>query len=190
MAQYPTSPLPQLPYTISPRWKTIISTFDSGDEQRKQKRSFPVFDVVLTYDVLTLAEFQSLWNFYQSMAGAFGFFYFYAIESAAYTGLPVGIGDGTITTFDIPGKSTSSRTLYVNGVSQGSGFSYLTGGGAESSDRVQFNTAPLAGQVITIDFTGYLRIRCRFKADTLSRQMFEIMLYKTGIELQGLNLLL
>lgn len=192
MAQYPTSPVPEVPYTISPRWKTIITTFDTGAEQRKQKRAFPVFDVVLTYDVLTLAEMQLLWNFYQAQAGSYGAFYFYALESAAYVGLPVEIGTGAATVFDIPGKSTSSQKIYVAGVLKTLTVDYtiLTGGGAESSDRVQFVTAPALAAVITCDFTGYIRIRCRFKNDTLSRQMFEAMIYKTGLELQGLNFLI
>ncbi|MGA2332297.1 MAG: DUF2460 domain-containing protein [Syntrophales bacterium] len=189
MAQYPTSPVPQVPYTITPTWKTIITGFDNGAEQRKQKRAFAKYDVTLTYDVLLVSEIQALWNFYQSQKGAFGAFFFYALESAAYTNLAVGIGDASTLTFDIPGKSTSSQSVYVNGVIQSSGITILVGGGQENSDRVQFNAAPALGAVISCDFTGYLRIRCRFKNDQLSRQMFEALIYKTGIELQGLNLI-
>jgi hypothetical protein len=184
---YPTTPVPQFPYSVSPRWKTIITTFDTGAEQRRSKRPFAQYDVTLTYDVITVAEMQTLWNFYQSAKGSYMPFFFYCYESAAYANLLVGTGDAVTTIFDLPGKSTSSRTLYVNGAVQSSGFSYLTGGGQENSDRVQFTVAPAIGAIISADFTGYLRIRCRFKNDTLSRQMFEALLYKTGIELQGLN---
>ena len=189
MSLYPATPTPQIPYVVIPRWKTITANFDNGAEQRKAKQSYAQFDMTLTYDVLIPSEFQTIWNFYNARKGSFEAFYCKLWESADYKNIYIATADGSYTTFDIPGYSTSARTLYVNGVSQGSGFNYLTGGGVEGSDRIQFSPAPLQGTILTIDFTGYLRNRCRFKDDQLSREMFSAMLFKTGLSLKGLNFL-
>jgi len=68
----------------------------------------------------------------------------------------------------------------------GSGYTILTGGGEESADRVQFDTAPASGVIITATFTGDLRIKCRFKEDKLTRSNFIYRLFRTGVELYGL----
>jgi hypothetical protein len=159
---------------------------DSGKEQRRQKQLYAKYDVKLQYNVLTTVEIQVLWNFYTARQGTFEAFYFYTLEVADWDNLYVGVGDGTSVTFDLPGKSTSSVTVYVDGYTVAT-YTKLVGGGAESSDRITFVTAPSAGQIITCDLTGYLRIRCRFKEDYFSRNNFEYVLYKSGIELKGLT---
>ncbi len=211
---YPTTPVPNWPYDIKINWNTTVSSFDSGKEQRRQKNLYQKYDVTLTYTVLSLANMQILWNFYQARKGTFEPFYFYSLESTTWSGCYLGIGDGTTTTFDIPGKSTSNVQIYVSGVAlratgvsdilleDESGlitegddtiimegpeeYTLLTGGGAGSSDRVNFLTAPAANALITCDFTGYLRIRCRFQEE-LSRSAFTAALYQTGIKLKGLS---
>jgi hypothetical protein len=136
------------------------------------------------------------------------------LESTLWEGCYIGIGDGTTVTFDIPGKTTSGVTIYKDGVAlRAEGLSDIllenddvlttdgtsesiimegpedytlySGGGAASSDRVTFTTAPAANVLITCDFTGYLRIRCRFKEE-LSRSAFTAALYQTGIKLKGI----
>jgi hypothetical protein len=97
------------------------------------------------------------------------------------------LGDGDEDTFDIPGKSTSSQSIYLDGALQGSGYTILTGGGVSSSDRVQFTSPPDIGVEISCSFTGLLRIRCRYAQDKLSREQFLEYMYKTGVELKGLT---
>ena len=64
----------------------------------------------------------------------------------------------------------------------------LTGGGAESSDRISFAPAPTLGKLITCDLTGYLRMRVRFKEDKFSRQSLTHLISAGGtIELKGLS---
>jgi len=183
---YPTSPVPNWPYDIRINWNTTISAFDSGKEQRRQKNLYPKYDVTLTYSVLTMAQMQTLWNFYQARRGTYDDFYFYSLESTAWTACYIGIGDGTTTTFDIPGKSTTGVTIYNNGVAVAAeDLTLLTGGGTVSADRVQFDTAPAANDLLTCNFTGYLRIHCRFQEE-LSRSSFTAALFQTGIKLKGL----
>lgn len=187
MAQFPETPAPSYPYELTPRWKTVTSVFDSGKEQRRKKELYAKYDVNLNYDLLSDSDFATLWNFYNARCGAYEAFYFYTVESAAWAGLFVGTGDGSAVTFDIPGKSTSSQKIYINGVEQTTGHTHVVGGGTESSDRITFDTAPAENAIITCDFTGYMRIRCRFEEDKMTKLGFEVALYRTGLKLKGLS---
>lgn len=114
-------------------------------------------------------------------------FHFYFRRSGSHKAQYVAYGDGVLTTFDLPGKSTSSQTIYLDGAAQGSGYTILTGGGSSSSDRVQFDAAIPLGQLITCDFTGFLRNRCRFEEDRMTEERFYTTCYRTGLRLKGLS---
>ena len=194
MATWPESnPTPIYPLSIIPRFDTVISQFDAGGEQRRSRRSFPVFDVVVNYRGITPAEANTLYTFFLERKGRYEAFYIFDLAlleniSQTHTKLYVGTGDGSTDIFDLPGRSTSSRSLYLDDVLTGSGFSYLTGGGDGGADRVDFTSPPSNGTVITITFTGFLRCRVRFEADTLDRALFvqNLMAYNqiklTGVE--------
>jgi len=186
MATFPADPVPVFPVLLTQRWKTVVTAMDGQNEQRKKKASWPKYDVSLTFDVLAQSEFRTLWDFYLARGGAFEEFWFFTYETDTWPAQYVGTGDGETTTFDLPGKSTSTQTIYVDGEAQGSGFSILTGGGGGSADRVQFSAAPSAGAVISAAFTGYLRCRMRFEDDTMDRDYFTVALYRTGLRLKGL----
>lgn len=188
MAEFPSSPRPIDPVTITPTWKTIMTDADSSKEQRRQKWSFPKYDVQIRYGTITPgAAMQIIWDFYMARKGAAEAFYYYPRYTRNYNAQYVGYGDGGTTIFDLPGKSTSSQTIYIDGVPQGAGFTILYGGGSEDSDRVQFDAAPAAGELITCDFTGYLRIRCRFAEDKMDEEHFYRVCFTTGIKLKGLS---
>lgn len=189
MALYPETPKPQMPYQLTTNWKTIVSAFDSGKEQRRQKQLYEKYDIVLTYNALSLADMATLWNFYVARKGSFEAFYFYTLETGSWTNLFIGMGDGATHIFDLPGKSTSSQKIYNNGVLQTltTDYSIVAGGGVEDSDRVNFVAAPTANDILTCDIAGYMRIRCRFEEDKLTREGFQGILYKSGIKLKGLT---
>jgi len=184
--QFPTSPVPQYPVDITAVWNNITTTFDSGKEQSRQKNLYPKYNVTLNYKTLTNTDIQILWNFYQARRGSFEPFYFYSLEKADWDGIFIGMGDGATTIFDIPGKSTLGHVIYNSGIAVDSGdYTISYGGGDCSSDRVTFDTAPAINSLLTIDFNGYLRIRCKFKNDNMTRSGFTGVLYTTGLELKG-----
>lgn len=172
---------------IEPRWKTLISGYDTGSEQRIAKRQFAVFDFKLKFPSLSKADAQRIWNFYNARKGAFQAFYIFAPESDTYESLFVAEGDGSRDVFDLPGKFTSDRTLYKNGAMQSSGFAYLTGTGQGGVDQVEFTAPPAAGDIISIDMTCILRAKVRFKEDRLPKEFFDYLIYSYGIELVGLS---
>jgi hypothetical protein len=180
------------PVIIEPEWSTLISDVDVGGEQRRQKWLFAKYNVRFKCPRLSATQMQTVWDFYAASKGAHGAFYFFDPApligiTTSYKALYVGYGDETTSIFDLPGKSTSNRTLYINGTTQSSGFSYLTGGGSDGSDRVSFTSAPADGDIITVDFTGRLRVRCRFRDDRLPRELFIRKLFNFGIDLKGLG---
>lgn len=193
MATYPEDPAPTYPFVIDPEWSTTITPFTSGKEERRQRRLFPAFNVTVQYGALTQSNAQTVYDFYMARKGAYEAFYIYdlailELDSWSHDALYIGTGDGTTTTFDIPGRSTSAHAIYVSGAETDSAdYTILTGGGSSNSDRITFDTAPTSGSIITCDFTGALRIRARFAEDKLSRELFLYKLYRYGVQLKGLQ---
>ena len=187
MAKFPEDVKLSYPLQISPRWRTVVTAFDGGWEQRARKDDFAVYDVTLRIDKVSKTDFLKIWEFYQARKGAYEAFYFFVPYPDTYKGLYVGVGNGSTTTFDLPGKSTSARSIYLDFALQSSGYSILDGGGAEGADRVQFASAPADGMIISCDFTGLMRIRCRFREDAMTKEYMANGLYRTGLELKGLK---
>ena len=186
--------LPIYPVQITPVWQTLVSRFDGGGEQRRQKQLYATYDVQLSFKALAAADAQTLWAFYMARKGSAEACYYYDPApgigiTTSHAGLYVGTGDGATEVFDLPGKSTNTQAIYVDGALQTLTTNYviLTGGGDGSSDRVDFVAAPASGAVLTCDFTGSLRIRCRFAQDRLSRDLFMTVLFNFGIQLKGLS---
>lgn len=194
MSTWPESnPTPRYPLQTEMEYETLISNFDGGTEQRRQKLLYPRYNTTIKYPAISKTEAQTLWNFYVARKGSYESFYIFDLallcqHSFAHTDQYCGTGDSSTTIFDIPGRSTSSRTTYLDNIEQTSGITYLTGGGASAADRIQFSTAPTSGEIITVDFTGYLRMKVRFAEDKLTRENFVYKLYSFGIKLKGLSI--
>lgn len=190
MSIYPEDPRPIYPIPLTPVWNTAISGKDGGSEERTARWVFAKYDMSYKYELLTPAEEAVLYAFYMARKGSLEAFYAYDLtllagKSRTHAGLYVATADGAIGTFDIPGRSTSSQTLYIDGVADGTA-AFLTGGGDANADRVTPTTTPAAGEILTVDFTGFLRNRCRFAQDKMTFELFRTHLYGIGIELKGL----
>lgn len=186
MAAFPSTPVATWPYVIEPQWKTLITEFDSGEEQRRQKWIYSKYNVRIGFTGLSATAAGNIYEFYQARRGAYEAFHFFDYYSATHSGLYVGTGDSTTLIFDIPAKQTSNRAIYLNGAETTS-VSYTTASGTDGSDQVTFTGAPTSTEIITTDFAGQLRIRCRFAEDKLSKENFAIQLFSYGIELKGLS---
>jgi len=192
MALYPAvTSVPYVePFSESILFKTLISQFDDlGEEKRKQKWLYPKRMLTLHYKNLSKSEALTLWQFYLARKGPHEAFSFFYPLSNTYTGEYVGTGDGSTTAFNLPCKTASSYTLYVDGVSQtGGGVDYTFDalGGADGADKVTFTAAPADGTRITWDFTGYLKVRARFFEDNMDFETFYDRLINSELKLQGL----
>ena len=176
---------------ITSRFNTSISTLSGGQEKRRAKFTFPLYDLKIAFDLLTLEDARTIWQFYKDRQGSFGSFYFYLPYIETFEGEYCGTGDGSTVNFDVPGKLITSYTVYAGGAEQteGGGSDYVvTGaGGVESADQLNFIAAPTLGDHITIDFTGYYRFKVRFADDDLQYEIFAQKLTKMGIVLIGIR---
>lgn len=192
MAVWPESnPTPQYPLIVTPEWQTAIVDLGDAKEQRRTHWLFPKFNIIVNYGVVKQAEAETLWQFFMARRGAYESFYIYDLSLIVNmsftqtTPLYVATADGTTNTYDLPGRSTSAQTTYLDGVADGSA-TYLVGGGDGGADRVTWASPPDAGAVISAKFTGYARYKVRFEQDTLNRDLFTTNLFRYGaISLKG-----
>lgn len=192
MAVFPTfSSVPMgEPYAEELIFKTLISEFDDlGAELRKQKWLYPKRNIILKYDKITKAQGRTLWTFYIARSGAYEAFNFFTQLTDTYVSEYVGTGDGTTTDFNLPSKQASSYTVYLNGSAQTGGgvdYTFSSEGGTDGADQIAFTSAPADGSRITVSFTGYLKVRCRFAEDKLAFETFYNRLFTSGLSLKGL----
>lgn len=193
MAIFPETIYPKLPLIIEPEWNTLVHTTDAGAEQRRQKALYPKFNVRFQLFGKEITDAQTVYDFFMARKGSFESFYFFDPSPDAgivtsYDNLYIGAGDASTEVFNLPGKSTSNQVIYIDGAEQTLTTDYviLTGGGDGSADRVDFVTPPADSETIACDFTGKLRINCRFAQDKMPKILFMTVLFNYGIELKGL----
>jgi len=192
MALYPeNSTIPfKNPIQMRLRFKTLTNAFDDlGEERRKRKFLYPRRDITLAYEWLSVSDAQTLWEFYVARSGPYEAFNFFLPSPDTYTGEYVGSGDGSTTVMNLPSKSGSSTTVYLDGVEKtggGTDYTFGSGTGEDGADKITWVAAPAAAQRVTYDFTGYLKVRSRFKEDYLDFETFYGLLCSMGVPLQGL----
>lgn len=191
MATFPdilTGVSPINPWVEELNFKTLKSEFEGNNTSVKQKWLYPRRNYDLRYQYLSVSDAKTLYNFFVARAGGFDSFVLFCPFSDSYTGEYVGVGDGTTTAFNAPGKTISAYSVYVDGVLQTYTTHYTvdTTGGSSGEAEINFVAAPDAGDHITISFTGYLKVVCRFAEDMCSFENFYNRIVNTGLKLQGL----
>ena len=188
MAAYPdiTTGVPAIePFNEGIEFKTITTQFEGGQESRKQKWLYPRRNFSVKYKAVTNTDAQTLWQFFLDRSGSFEEFSFFHPFSRTYTGEYVATGDGSTEVFSMPSLQGSSRTIYIIG-SEETGGTFAQGGGADGEDQWTADSAIATGAIITYDFTGRLKTRCRFGEDNMNFTTFINRMMTTGIKLQGL----
>jgi uncharacterized protein (TIGR02217 family) len=167
---YPATPIPYRTLVTSQAFKTVVSEYDYGNEQRFPLRRFSKRNFDLQYRI-SYADRNTVHSFFRARGGKYDPFWFVDFSQREWTDEYVGRGDGATQTFDLHSLRTvsASTTIYVNGTS--APFTFASGGGQASSDRVTITTAPPSGALITSKFTGNLRIKGRFDDDALQEDL-------------------
>jgi len=191
------------PIVIEFQTKTLVSQFDDenvpGREKRRQKWTVPRRNIRIPYNnkFFTAANIRTIWKFFVARMGRYEVFSFYLdapfIERSNY-GIQdyeseyVGVGDGSTTQFSLPGKSISNETVYKGGDPLATSGEYWIDpqAGSDGEDILHFTVAPEEGNRVTVDFTGVLKIRCRFMQDAFSYEDFYNIVGRSGVELKGL----
>ena len=189
MALYPEqSSVPSVgTFDQSTEHKTLISKFGQA-ETRRQKWLYPLRSFDLKYETLSKSEAQTLFDFYMERKGRFEAFNFFHPFSNTYVKEYTGTADGSQVLWNLPFKIGSGVTVYVGDSAQTTPTNYTIdqSAGADGADRLTFVVAPQAGAVITVSFTGYLKVRCRFGSDVFDLETMFNLLCSTGIKLKGL----
>ncbi len=171
---------------IKPKFATLIARHVSGRETRGQRYANPYFDIELTYELLRSSapflELQTICGFFELMSGRDEPFWIAPPGLSAVVGQAIGTGDGSTTTFSLMASiggyvgpvygASGVSAVYLNGVSQASGWSVTTG----YAPAIVFSMAPSAGIAITADF-GMLWL-CRFAEDVQDFEEFMTQLFE------------
>jgi len=204
MAVFPSST--SVPYTdpvaIDMRFKTLVSNFDDkGEEKRKSKWVYPKRNVSLQYKAASKSEAKTLWQFYQARKGQYESFVWFestGIGATAYNTYVdeyVGTGDSTTLVFNLPAINSSQvHMLYIAGTSVSTtNYTFTAKGGSNGEDKITMVSSAAGGlpfitstERITYDFTGRLKIRCRFAEDIFSFENFHDRLCNADIKLAGM----
>lgn len=175
--------IPGLAWNIvkTPTFSTEIQESLAGREVRLQNFQNPIWEFTLTYEYLQndpkfrdeneQTPLETLVGFFLARGGQFDDFLLNEsdltgrLEDSAYSGQPIGVGDGAIRSFQIvrnlggfleavQNPMNQAATIYVNGVSKIQGTDYTI-----ASGLVTFTVAPGAGLSITADFIMLQRVR-------------------------------
>lgn len=176
------------PLSESIEFRTGVSPFEEGEEKRRQKWLYPKRHPVIRYQSISKTNARTVWQFFLDRKGAYEGFNFFNPLTNTYLREYVGTGDGSQTVWNLPSKGAASYTLYLGVLPQTptTDYTFSSGGGEDGCDKVTMVVAPNAGDVLTWDFTGYLKVRCRFAEDILDFETFYDRLINMGIKTKGL----
>ncbi|MBZ5508956.1 MAG: DUF2460 domain-containing protein [Acidobacteriia bacterium] len=167
--------------TKTPTFSTEIQESLAGREVRIQNFQNPIWEFSLTYEYLLndpksrdeneQTPLETLVGFFLARGGRFDDFLLNEsditgrLEDSAYTGQPIGTGDGATKSFQlvrniggfleaVQNPMNQTATVYLDGSSVVQGTDYSVANGV-----VTFVVAPLAGKKITADFIMLHRVR-------------------------------
>jgi uncharacterized protein (TIGR02217 family) len=165
---FPTFSGQSWPVKRTPRFNTKVKSAISGRESRAAFMAYPLYDIELTFEYLSLTDYQTLGGFFKSRKGKFDSFLFTDADENSVTAQFCGAGDGSNKVFQLVRTTggftepceniNGSPSIYLNGVLQASG--YTIG----STGVLTFTAAPAGGVAIT--WTGSYYWRVRFNQDT------------------------
>jgi uncharacterized protein (TIGR02217 family) len=152
-----------------PRFNTKVKEAVSGRECRAAFMAYPKYDLELTFEYLSLTDYQTLGGFFKNRKGKFDSFLFTDNDENSVTAQSVGTGNGTNKDFQLvrtvgaytePCENINgSPSIYLNGVLKVLTTDYTIG----STGIVTFVAAPGAGVAVT--WTGSYYWRVRFNQD-------------------------
>jgi len=187
---------PDYVYSESIAFSTQITGFASGVEQRRRIRSRGLRTFQLKYNLLDQSEINEIWDFFIARYGQFEAFKFRNYPNEYQNTLEaVGTGDSTNDSFYLdksyivdPTITTLSPIaiapkIYVNGVLKIELTHYTLD---YEVGKITFTggNEPGSGLPITATYEFYYKVR--FSSDTMNRELFEVMLYRTGLNLKEL----
>ncbi len=166
MDVFPETIRPDQGFTIKPTYKTVITPFDTGAEFRRRKWKYPRRHIEATFSNLSRENYDLLADFLYSKYGSYAAFYLFDYLPRKWYKEFVGYGDGTLTTFTLPGKEIDQTTIEVFiGGTLTTDYTFSQGTGPNGEDEIVFTTAPATNSLIESSFIGRLRMKVRLNDD-------------------------
>lgn len=153
----------------TPTWLTEEARYETGFVQRNRVRSRPLYTFELAYEILTVAQYESLLNFFHQHAGMFEAFWFRDYTDLTPVGRTFATADGASLRYKLPHDAMDSAAIYVNGIGVAPTVDLATG-------VVTFAVAPAAASVLSYSAT-VVRYRARFGNDDLVSQRHKFIAY-------------
>jgi uncharacterized protein (TIGR02217 family) len=172
--------------TKTPEWKTIVHQAVSGKESRAAFMSFPIYNFVLSYEVLRADtahnELNQIMSFYNERQGSFDSFLYNDPYDNTVTNQTFGTGTGTQTKFQLvrnqfnwiePVQNVEGTpTIKKNGTTLTVGTDYTIG----TTGIVTFTVAPALNDILS--WAGLFYYRVRFENDTQDFEQFTYNLWE------------
>jgi len=159
-------------------FRTLVSEFDDGTEQRRKKWSTQRRLFTLGHSIMPKADIETLWDFYRAREGRFDNFQYRNPQDFEIIDEDVGVGDGSpsqVFFLDVPPIIAGSITITVAAVPE-TGFTLtnaLTG-------EITFDSSTPTGVIIA---SYENRIICRFNEDIFSAEMFEHLIFNNQLSI-------
>ena len=172
----PTGPIEE-----SQEHRTIITSFESGKEVRTRKWTRPKKHYKLSFNSISEATAEQIFDFYTDRDGDFDSFYWNNSNESPTANIVVGTGDGSATAYTIPRFRypvvPNSEAITLNSSGQTDPTNYSLN---DTTGVITFVSAPGNNVVVRISHNFYRIVR--FKEPNLSREQFAFNLFNSELE--------
>jgi len=167
-----------IPFEEDINWQTLVTRYEDGKEQRRQKWSQPKRGYSISLRGRTNTIMQQVWDFYNARNGAYETFYFENPNENPVTAEAVGTGTGSETNFQLDHYPLPSGaiTITVGGISKTETTDYTL---TRSTGAIVFGSGQTGAVVATYDFCRIVR----FVEDKLTRELFNYRVYNADLKL-------
>jgi hypothetical protein len=154
-------------YQRTPLYKTDVTELGSNNfvRYRKWLRQRLLFN--LGWDLLSTSDAQTIEAFISTVEGAHFTFDWFDWRSFGWTNVPIAIGDGSTSTFDLPVIGSIDQHFFISGTTPIVG-NVIPGAGTGGVDRVNLVAPPGVNVPLTASFTGRRKFLVTFADDGLS----------------------
>ncbi len=175
-------------YTEDIQYKTLVSQFESGKEQRRQKWALPIRIFHLRLEARTPSEMEDIWYFYKQRKGIYDSFWWENENESPIEDELLGSGDGSTTVFQtdhypVPSGGVSA---YLKDVETGVDTDIPSGDYTllRVSGTLTFAGAniPAAGKYVYADYRWCYKVR--FLEDIMSKDLFAYKVYNLSLNLK------
>ncbi|MBI4227671.1 MAG: DUF2460 domain-containing protein [Candidatus Omnitrophica bacterium] len=178
---------PDFVYEPGDRFRTLVSEFESGKEQRRALWSAGLAQFLVRKRFVSSADIAALRAFFKARKGAYDYFWFDDPSDDQATNEAIGMGTGAQTVFTLaryPVQAAAGAfTMRVNGTPVSAA---LSNDNVNLQAKVTFAVAPASGAAVAGDYKFYYVVR--FTDDLLVRQLTSFNLHDVETKLQEVRL--